>query len=185
MPSDPLPDPLLLAKYRAALSEVARLTQDLAAYKRAKAENDERFMLERDAARIERDKARAVAAAARRLVAGPAADVYIPWGRAGGPDECEHGVARSLACRACDLAVVMAGAKAPPEPPATTTHSAEDQGWTWSNVPALAPDATAQDASAGEQDPEALRATIRALTQEVKHLRAELVRVQGEVLDVD
>lgn len=75
--------------------------------------------------------------------------------------------------------------KAPPEPPATTTHSAEDQGWTWSNVPALAPDATAQDASAGEQDPEALRATIRALTQEVKHLRAELVRVQGEVLDVD
>lgn len=102
---DPLPDPLLLAKYRAALSEVARLTQDLAAYKRAKAENDERFMLERD-------EARAVTAAARRLVAG----AYTPWESAGGPNECAHGVAGSLACRACDLAVVMAG---------TTTENAD------------------------------------------------------------
>lgn len=43
---------------RATLAEVDRLTGERDAYKRAKAENDERFMLERDEARAERDALR-------------------------------------------------------------------------------------------------------------------------------
>lgn len=49
-----------------------------------------------------------VTAAARRLVTGE----YPAWTSAGGLDECEHGIAGALNCRACDLAVVMGVAHA-------------------------------------------------------------------------
>ena len=42
----------------ALMSEIDRLTRELEAYRKAKAENDERFMIERDEARRERDEAR-------------------------------------------------------------------------------------------------------------------------------
>lgn len=57
-------------RLREALTE---LTAERDAYKRAKAENDERFMLERDAARRERDEARQQLAEERARVA-PVAD---------------------------------------------------------------------------------------------------------------
>ena len=56
--------PTLLAAVRAQRDEIERLTTERDAYKRAKAENDDRFMLERDEARIERD---ALAAEVERL----------------------------------------------------------------------------------------------------------------------
>lgn len=45
--------------YYAKEDEVAELTAERDAYKRAKAENDERYLVERDAARSERDQLRA------------------------------------------------------------------------------------------------------------------------------
>ena len=42
----------------AIMAEVDRITRELEAYRKAKAENDERFMIERDEARRERDEAR-------------------------------------------------------------------------------------------------------------------------------
>lgn len=74
-------------------ARIAELERDLAAYKRAKAENDERFMLERDEARNQ-------LAAARRLLAND----YVPWESAGGPNDCPH--QRSTPCPECDRAVV-------------------------------------------------------------------------------
>lgn len=63
-----------------ARAQVATLTAERDAYKRAKAENDERFMLERDEARSERDTALARIAALEAEAArlAPAAMVATP-----------------------------------------------------------------------------------------------------------
>jgi len=47
-------------------------------------------------------EAAALLAASERLRVGR----YLDWGAAGGPDECQHGVAAGIACRACDQALV-------------------------------------------------------------------------------
>lgn len=53
--------------YRQAADRIEDLNREVAAYRKAKAENDDRFMAERDEARAERDKARAEAHDLRAL----------------------------------------------------------------------------------------------------------------------
>jgi len=35
---------------------------------------------------------------------------YLPWEQAGGPEECQHGVAAGIPCRNCDAQTVYGGA---------------------------------------------------------------------------